>query len=47
MIYATATCGLFVLFYELPVRINLESRRFAVRGDEDLVVPPAIRIVFP
>ena len=47
MIYATATRGLFVLFYEFPVRINLESRCFAVRRDEDLVVPPALRIVFP
>ena len=27
------------MFYEFPVRINLESRLFAVRCDEDLVVP--------
>ena len=41
-------CGLFaVLSQEFPVRINLESRLFAVRCDEDLVVPSAIGIVFP
>ena len=32
-------CRLFVVLYEFPVRINLESRLFAVRCDEDLVVP--------
>jgi hypothetical protein len=41
-------CGLFaVLSQEFPVRINLESRLFAVRCNEDLVVPSAIGIVFP
>ena len=40
--------GLFpVFFYELPVRVNLESGLFTVGFDEDLVVPPAIGIVFP
>ncbi|KAF5406634.1 MAG: hypothetical protein Udaeo2_32930 [Candidatus Udaeobacter sp.] len=32
---------------KFPVRVNLESRVFTVRFNEDLVVPPAIGIVFP
>ena len=47
MIYATATCGLFVVLYEFPVRIDLEAPLFPVRSDHDLIVPFAIRTVFP
>lgn len=36
-----------VLFQELPVRIDLEARLFSIRSDDDLIVPSAIRVVFP
>ena len=39
--------GLFVVLYELPVRIHLEARLFTVRFDEHLVIPLTIGIIFP
>jgi len=36
-----------VLFQEFPVRIDLEAPLFSVRSDDDLIVPFAIRVVFP
>jgi hypothetical protein len=43
-----SSCGLFsVVFYQFPVRVYLKSRLFTICFDEDLVVPPAIGIVFP
>jgi hypothetical protein len=39
--------GLAVLLYQLSVRIDLEARLFPVRSYDDLVIPSAIRIVFP
>ena len=36
-----------MLFQEFPVRIDLEAPLFAVRSDDDLIVPLAIHVVFP
>jgi hypothetical protein len=36
-----------VMFHELPVRVYLETGFFPVRFVDDLIVPFAIRIVFP
>jgi len=36
-----------VLLYELPVRVDLKRRLFPIRSDDDLIIPFAIRVVFP
>ena len=46
-IFMRQRCGLFVVLYEFPVWVYLKCRLFTVRFNEDLVVPPAIGIVFP
>ena len=36
-----------MLLQQFPVRIDLEAPFFPVRSDDDLIIPFAIRIVFP
>ena len=46
-IFKRGRCGLFVLLYEIPVRVHLKQGLFTVRFDEHLVIPLTIGIVFP
>ena len=35
------------LFQHFPVRIDLKPHLFSVGSDDDLIIPSAIRVIFP